>query len=96
MKTICDLDLTGRFSSKADSIIEILEKIYKKKEKVIVFSFNIDPLVFIQKIINEIYKKSSNVFISGEDSLDDRARLIKKFKTDEKMFCTFMFCKSGK
>ena len=76
MKTICDLDLIQIYS-KADSIIEILEKIYKKKEKVIVFSFNIDPLVFIQKIINKIYKKSSNVFISGEDSLDDSIRLLK-------------------
>ena len=95
LRTICDLDLSGRYSAKADKILDVLDKIYKNKEKVIVFSFNIEPLLFIQRNINEIYKRTSNVFVSGEDSLDDRARLIKKFKTDEKCFVLLCSARVG-
>ena len=79
------MDLSGRYSAKADKILDVLDKVYKNKEKVIVFSFNIEPLLFIQRNINK-FIKNFKFFVSGEDSLDDRARLIKKFKSDEKCF----------
>ena len=87
------MDLSGRYGAKADKILDVLDKVYKNKEKVIVFHLILSHY-YLFKNINGIYKRTSNVFVSGEDSLDDRARLIKKFKSDEKCLY-FVFYEVG-
>ncbi|MCY4274165.1 MAG: DEAD/DEAH box helicase, partial [Gammaproteobacteria bacterium] len=86
LRTICDYDpKTGR-SSKLDRIIELISDIVLSDEKVVIFSYILEPLNLLVKKIKECNPKLDFTSISGSMSLKVREEVINEFKTNPKCY----------
>lgn len=80
LRTICDGKDDFNENAKAQKAFELIEKILNNKEKVIIFSYYLDPL----KAMEEILTKSKVKFatIVGDDEISVREKNIHKFKNE--------------
>ena len=78
LRAICDGDSHYVSNSKVLKAFEIITEILKKKEKVIVFSYYLEPLRALENMLSD--KEVDFVTILGEDELADREINIQKFK----------------
>ena len=81
LRTICEGN-GFKENAKVNKTLELIEKIADNGEKVIVFSYFLEPLSLLEEKLNK--KSSSTKFrkIVGDDSRDVRDDKIKDFKTD--------------
>ena len=93
LKTICDLDPDGNSSSKIEYIEELCEKITKRGEKCVIFSFWLDPLYSLNKVLNKKFGKKSNKLFVGSLDAKDRENVLSVFKNSKD--CFVLLC-SGK
>ena len=79
LREICDYDPASHESSKIERIIELIYDILENNEKVIVFSYTIEPLL---QLNNDLKNLSINTsLLIGENSIDERNNAIENFKT---------------
>ena len=78
LRAICDGDSRYASNSKVLKAYEIITDIFKRKEKVIVFSYYLEPLRALENLLSD--KGVDFVTILGEDELADREINIQKFK----------------
>ncbi len=82
LRTICDVDpRTGR-SSKLDRVSELISEIIAANEKGVVFSYILEPLEWLASRLRERGLESNFVEIKGSMSLEDRAAVLKSFRSD--------------
>lgn len=93
LKAICDYDEISKESSKLDFIEDLIEKIYEREEKCIVFSFSLDPLKALRSRIQKIYDTDFSTLFTGALGRDERDAAISHFKHNPKCF---VFLCSGK
>ena len=82
LRTICDVDPKTGQSCKLDRICELISDIRLAEEKVVVFSYILDPLYRLARRLNQLNGASHFVFITGEMSLQERNQALSKFKSD--------------
>lgn len=92
LRKICDFDPKTKKSSKLDYTLEVLEKVYAKEEKCVIFSFWLDPLYLLKKEIDNLYGKDSSLIYSGDLDKDKREKLLKDFASKK----PFVLLCSGK
>jgi SNF2 family DNA or RNA helicase len=93
LKEICDFDEVSDQSSKIDYIIELIEKIKARDEKVVIFSFWIKPLEILKIKLKKTYKKGIFSVFAGDLNTKERDDVIKSFKLNDNHFA---FLCSGK
>ncbi len=93
LREICDLDIETMQSSKINFILDLLEKIKLSKEKVVIFSFWLNPLFALKEEINKVFGFDASVLYTGELEKEEREDEIMKFKNNKE---TFVFLCSGK
>ena len=80
LRAICDGTQEYTKNSKVIKAFEIVEKILSKNEKVIIFSYYIEPLKAMENLL--IGKKIKCVTILGEDEIEVREKNIQEFKNE--------------
>ena len=80
LRAICDGTQEYTKNSKVIKAYEIVEKILSKNEKVIIFSYYIEPLKAMENLL--IGKKIKCVTILGEDEIEVREKNIQEFKNE--------------
>ena len=79
--------------TKIEFCIDLIHKISNLDEKVVIFSFSLNPLYALQKKIITEFDKDKSLIYEGDMSSAERSEAIKKFKSSEKTTC--LLC-SGK
>lgn len=91
LRAICD-EFNGS-SIKYEYALELIEKIKYKNEKVIVFSYMIEPLKSLKFRLDKEFNSGSSLIYEGSMDLEDRNSTINLFKTHDEIFA--LLC-SGK
>ena len=91
LRAICD-EFNGS-SIKYEYAMELIDKIHYKNEKVIVFSYTIEPLRSLKSKIDKEYTHKSSLIYEGGMDLEERNSAINFFKNDDESF--ILLC-SGK
>ena len=91
LRVICD-EFNGS-SIKYDYALELIEKIKYKNEKVIIFSYTIEPLRSLRSLIKKYFGTKSALIYEGSMDLEERNKAISSFKSREELF--ILLC-SGK
>ena len=94
LKATCDIDPVSNESSKIDFVMELLEKIIERNEKVVIFSFWIKPLEVLSAVINKNFGNDQSFLFTGSLSKDARHKMIQQF-SNPKNKCPVFLC-SGK
>ena len=94
LKATCDIDPVSNESSKIDFVMELLEKIIERNEKVVIFSFWIKPLEVLSAVINKNFGNNKSFLFTGSLSKDERHKMIQQFSNPENQ-CPIFLC-SGK
>jgi len=81
LRMICDLDTESGESSKLDRAVEIIEDISESGEKIVVFSYTLEPIRRLQQRIRR-REVAGVATITGEMSLDARERELETFKQE--------------
>ena len=81
LRTICE-GIGFEENAKVDKTIELLEKISENNEKVIIFSYFLEPLALLEKKLLKYNSAINFRKIIGEDSRETRDANISEFKSD--------------
>lgn len=81
LRTICE-GIGFEENAKVDKTIELLEKISENNEKVIIFSYFLEPLALLEKKLLKYNSAIDFRKIIGEDSRETRDANISEFKSD--------------
>ena len=84
LQTICDMDPQTRESAKVERIVDLLERIRRRREKAVVFSYRIDPLRELQHRILERWGPETAPLLLGEMDGEERERAVTHFRSDER------------
>lgn len=82
LRTICDVDPATGASSKLDRAVEVLSDITDVGEKVVVFSYILEPLRRLRTLLAERSPQIGHAALVGDMPLDERAAVVDRFKTD--------------
>ncbi len=86
LRTICDYDPNTGRSCKLDRIIELISDIVSLDEKVVIFSYILEPLNSLARNIKAYSPKLDFTTIAGSMPLKEREQVINKFKTNPKCY----------
>jgi len=78
LREICDYDQVSGESSKIERIIELIWEISLAREKVVVFSYTLKPLLILGEKLNKLDIRFHSLI--GDKSLEDRKVLLDDFK----------------
>jgi len=81
LREICDGGIEYEHNSKVIKAFEILSETIANNEKVIIFSYYLDPLKALERMLHD--NKYEFVTIYGEDDIPSRESNIKKFKSPD-------------
>lgn len=82
LRSICDLDPRSGKSSKLERTIEIVETASASAEKVVIFSYLLDPLYALSKGLQS--KSIDHELLTGEMSREQRSEAVASFKRDSR------------
>lgn len=82
LRLICDYDPVTGVSSKIDRLGELIQEIIEKREKAIVFSYLIRPLVLLQQKLRSVYRSQPVGMITGRIDEAERTELLRVFAKD--------------
>lgn len=91
LRSICDIYDGG--GAKLEFAMDLIEKISASSEKVIIFSYKLDPLYALKNLIDKKYSKAKSLIYEGLMDSSSRAMAIKDFKQNNEITC--LLC-SGK
>ncbi len=83
LRQICDFDLKSNSSSKIDFALDLIEKIYVRKEKCVIFSFWLLPLNILKEKLDSIYNEKFSMIFDGSLDKLEREEVLLRFKEDE-------------
>ena len=86
LRAICDYDADSRTSVKLDRIVELLDDIETTGEKVVVFSYLLEPLHELARRLRKRTGASTYGVIEGSQSASERERKIRSFKRADGFF----------
>lgn len=86
LQTICDMDPESLESSKVKRILDLLERIRRRREKAVVFSYRIAPLRELQQRILERWGPETAPLLLGEMDGEEREHAVTHFRSDERAF----------
>lgn len=81
-RAICDLTPNEAYSPKVLESVKIIRAAHQRNDKIVVFSFTLDPLRSLGRALLEA--KINFVTIEGSLNLDERTRILKTFKSSTK------------
>ena len=82
LRMLCDVDPSSGSSSKLDRVVELVTDIVVLEEKVVVFSYVIEPLTRLQRRLSEKSSLIGNELLIGSMSLEERDLALERFKSD--------------
>lgn len=85
LRQICDFDQKSHSSSKIDFALDLIEKIYVRKEKCVIFSFWLLPLNILKEKLDIIYDEKFSMIFDGSLDKSEREEVLTRFKEDEDM-----------
>ena len=91
LRSICDI--FEESSSKLDFIIDLVEKIISVNEKVVIFSFTLEPLHVLNNLLNNKFGKDAALIFEGSLQKEERDQVLLSFKQNLSTSC--LLC-SGK
>jgi len=80
LRRTCDYDEKTMSSAKAQEIVSIIEDIIEKKEKVVVFSYTLEPLRLINNLLSKLNKNITTGLLTGEIDLESREEIKSEFQ----------------
>ena len=83
LRALCDVEPHSGASSKVDRIVELLTDIATVREKVVVFSYILEPLRLLGRRIAAEIPDIGYAILTGEMTLAERATALENFKTKE-------------
>ena len=86
LRSICDFDPVTKKSSKVDRAVVITEAIRELGEKVVVFSWRLEPLRIVRRKITNRYGNSSVAMITGQTDSAARSSIVKAFQSSSDPF----------
>ena len=86
LQTLCDIDTKSGESCKVVRTISLLEQIQEQEEKVVVFSYRLEPLRELKRQVISRWGNDACVLLVGEMSNTERDHAVEKFRNDEKSF----------
>lgn len=86
LRSICDYDPATGKSSKVDRVAVITEAIRELDEKVVVFSWRLEPLRLIRRAVSSRYGTSSVAMITGQTDSTIRSSIVKAFQSSSDPF----------
>jgi len=93
LKQICDLDPVSGESCKIEYAMEMIEKVKLSNEKIVIFSFWLEPLRALKNELDKIYLNSCSQIYEGSLESSERDKLVYNFQNSDEPFV--MLC-SGK
>ena len=81
LRDICDLDPSTRKSSKVDRASVIVDAINKLSEKVVVFSWRIEPLRLLHQRLIKLYGSACVEIITGQTKSTIRSNFVESFQS---------------
>ena len=84
LRSICDVDQRNGSSSKLDRIIQLIPDIVNLKEKVIVFSYMLEPIRWLEKRLQKDLPNIGYALMTGKNTADERTKLLQEFKNSKK------------
>ena len=85
LRSICDFDDRNGSSSKLDRAMEIISDIADSNEKVVVFSYLIPPLNWLEKRMKIETPLIGSIKLTGKSSLNARKEILEDFKKSSKV-----------
>ncbi len=82
LRSICDVDPDGYTSSKLDVVVDLVHKIARSEDKVVVFSHTLAPLRALHSRLAHHSKNWAELLV-GEMNLKERGSALAKFKRDK-------------
>lgn len=86
LRSICDYDPATRTSSKVDRTVAITEAIRELNEKVVVFSWRLEPLRLVRRRVSNLFGTSSVAMITGQTDSATRSSIVRTFQTSSEPF----------
>jgi len=86
LRDICDFDPKTKRSAKLDRAVTIIEAVSKLSEKVVVFSYRIEPLEILRTRLIEKFGAESISMITGQTSSIARSRIVESFQKKDTPF----------
>lgn len=86
LRDICDYDPRTRESSKIDRAVVIVNAVRELGEKVVVFSWKLEPLRLLHRKLSEQHGADSIVMLTGQTESTKRSTIVKSFQTHQKPF----------
>ena len=85
LRTICDYDPRTGVSSKVIRILELLADIKEQGEKVVVFSYLLQPLRLVESELFRVLKYKASL-MEGALDISQRNEMLRSFKEDDEEF----------
>ena len=86
LRDICDYDPETKKSSKIDRASTIINAIKAIGEKIVVFSWRLEPLRLLRQVVSKQHGANAAALITGQIDSVARARLVASFQTDNVPF----------
>lgn len=86
LRSICDYDPTTRTSSKVDRALVIVDAIRDLGEKVVVFSWKLEPLRLVHGMVSTRYGSNSAAMITGQSDSTTRSNFVRAFQSQPEPF----------
>lgn len=81
LRRICDVSIKNKSSSKIDETVRLVQEALERKEKVVIFSFKVEPLEILSLKLKTYTKP---LIYTGRLSKEKRDDTIKEFKSSKK------------
>ena len=85
LRSICDSEPVSGVSAKLNRVMEILQKVQDAGEKAVVFSYLLRPLELLAQRMSLEKPPLNSVSLTGKLTMDERAHVLRKFKTDDRV-----------
>lgn len=85
LRLLCDVEPTTGASSKLDRTVELICDIVQMQEKVVVFSYVLEPLSHLKQRLSQGNSPIRSVTLTGKMNLENRTKAIDMFKSDPQL-----------
>jgi SNF2 family DNA or RNA helicase len=86
LRDVCDFDPVTRRSSKIERAVEIIYAISQIGQKVVVFSYRLEPLEILGSTLSGKFDGQSYLTITGDTDPQERTRIVSQFQNSESPF----------
>lgn len=95
LQTICDLDPKSRQSCKVERTLDLLDRIRAHREKMVVFSYRLEPLRELHRRITRRWGLEAVGLLVGEMNDGERERAVARFRSDDRVMALLTSSRVG-